>query len=92
MLTFVTGRHAISETILDDRPPDAEREIPLFEQLAGCSQARSLQLIAVVAVNHALRHAGKIDIAADGVASAFRDDAGAWDRRLRLLPNHPRSL
>ncbi len=81
MLSLVAGGHVVPHAVLDDRPADAEGEVPLLEQLAGGGQAERLQLRAVVAAHHALAHAGQIRRTFEGVATALRDDAerGAAD-------------
>ncbi len=81
MLSFITRSDAVPQTVLDDWAADAEGEVPLFVQLARRRQTSGPQLVAVVAPHHATGYAGQIEVAADRVAAALRDDAerGATD-------------
>src|SRR5581483_10142977 len=68
ILPFVADRAVVPETILLDRTADAERVVPLLQQLARRGEAGRPQRVAVVAADHPFADTGKIGGAADAVA------------------------
>src|SRR5207237_1385386 len=72
LLAFVAEGAVVPETILENRAADTAGVVPLLEQLAGCREARGLELVTVIAADHAAADAREIHRAFDGIAAALR--------------------
>src|SRR6266542_5231689 len=75
MLSFIAERAVVPQAILLDGPADAERFVPLLDQLPRRRQSLVLQFLRVVAAHPRLRHAGEINLSLHRVAAALRHDA-----------------
>ena len=71
---FFARVEEIPDAILLDRTADAAREIPQLQEIARRAQPAVLQVLRVVAADHAAGHAREVGVPLDGVAAGPRDD------------------
>ena len=74
MTALVAHAKEVPEAVSDDRPADAEVEVPELLELARRGQAAVLQFLRVVAAHHSAAHGGGIELTGERVATLFRHD------------------